>query len=55
VIFWEEINWRRVAPNFDAFMVLFDPYDPDELERREVELEERFIQARNERQARDQL
>jgi hypothetical protein len=34
VIFWDDYYWRRVAPDFDTFMRLFDPYDGIEYLRR---------------------
>lgn len=34
VIFWEDCYWRRVAPDFNAFMRLFDLYDGLEYLRR---------------------
>jgi hypothetical protein len=29
IIFWDEPYWRRLAPDFEAFMALFEPFDID--------------------------
>jgi hypothetical protein len=30
VIFWTDAYWRRIAPDFEAFMGLFKRFDEDE-------------------------